>query len=228
MVVFLFLYSILAWAYIVLFFALVPLFAFPFSLIFGLKRSFRFFFKAFTKLGLAVLGWSPSVSGLDNIPREKPAILVSNHTSFLDPFILNAAFPGFLNFFVFAKLLDNYFTFLTLKFSGIIIRAYGHRLSGSKAIIRAINAIKDGDSFILFPSESVIPDGSIGKIKPGIYKIMEDADAVILPVHISGGISSGFLLKPGGSRIVIGKPIDKQKILYSRDTVIKEAISELN
>lgn len=222
-----YIYSALLWAYIILFFVLVPLFAFPFSLIFGLRRSFRLFFRLFIKFGLFVFGCSPAVHGLENIPRGKNIILVANHTSFLDPFILNAVLPRFFNFIVFAKTLNNFYTYSTVKFSGIAIRHYGHYLSGSSVIIRVVKAIDGGDPFILFPSERVIPDGTIDKIKPGLYKIIQDTDAVILPVHISGGIRVKFLQKPFRPIIIIGKPIDKQSILSGRDTVIKKAISDL-
>lgn len=220
-------YSALGWTYIILFFVLVPVFAFPFSLIFGLKRSFRLFFRAFIKFGFIIFGCRPVVSGLENIPRGKNAILVANHTSFLDPFILNAGLPRFFNFIVFARVLNNFYTYVTLKFCGIAIRHYGHVLSGSSAIIRVVKAINGGDPFILFPSEMVIPDGTIDKIRPGLYKIIQDTDAVILPVHISGGIRFKFLQTPPRPKIVIGKPIEKLHILSGRDAFIKQAISEL-
>lgn len=222
-----YIYSALLWAYIILFFALVPLFAFPFSLIFGLKRSFRMFFKLFVKAGLAAFCLTPSVSGIENLPSNKNVILVSNHTGLFDPFALNAALPGFLNFIVFAKLLDNAYTWCAFRFSGVVIRHYGHSLSGSRAIISSLNAINGGDSFILFPSERVIPEGTIDKISPGLYRIIQDTDAVILPVHITGGLRFRFLQKPSRPKIVIGKPIDKQRILYGRDEVIKKAIRNL-
>lgn len=222
-----YIYSTLVWAYMLLFYALVPVFALPFSLIFGLKRSFRFFFKAFLKLGLFIFGHYPSVSGLANIPRGKNVILVSNHPSFLDPFILNAALPGFYNYIIFAKLLDNPYSMLTFRLSGLVIRRYGHFLSGSSTIIKAVKAINGGDSFILFPSERAIPEGNIDKIRPGLYKIIEDTDAVILPVFITHKMRFKFLQRPFRPKVAIGKPLDKLSILYGRDTAIKQAIASL-
>lgn len=226
-IIFTYIYSIFAWAYIILFFALLPLFAFPFSLIFGLKRSFRIFFKAFTRIGFFVFGRFPVIDGLENIPRGKTVILVSNHPSFLDPFLLNAALPGFYNFIIFATILANPYSRITIRGLGLVVRLSGHFLSGSSTIIRASKAIKEGDSFILFPSERVIHDGSIDKIRPGLYKIIEDTDAVILPVFIRDKFSFTFLQKPFRPKVVVGKRLDKQYILYGKDEAIKKAISEL-
>jgi 1-acyl-sn-glycerol-3-phosphate acyltransferase len=222
-----YIYSALFWAYLLLFFTLVPLFAFPFSLIFGLKRSFRFFFKTFVKFGLIIFASFPSVEGLENIPRGKAVILVSNHPSFLDPFLLNAALPGFYNFIVFATLLDNPYSMVALRFSGIVVRRYGHFLSGSSAIVRAVKAINGGDSFILFPSERVIPEGRIDKIGAGLYKVIENADAAFLPVFITQEIRATFIQRSFRARVVVGKPLDRQHILYGKDTAIRQAIDSL-
>jgi 1-acyl-sn-glycerol-3-phosphate acyltransferase len=222
-----FIYSALASAYIILFFALVPVFAFPFSLIFGLKRSFRFFFKFFIKFGLVVFGCFPSVSGLENMPKGKNVILISNHPSFFDPFLLNAVLPGFYNFIVFASILFNPYSMVTIRFLDLVVRRYGHRLCGSSAIIKSAKAINKGDSFILFPSERAIFDGHIEKIKPGLYKIIEDTDAVILPVFIKEDIRITFIKKPFRAKVVIGKPLDKQHILYGKDNAVREAIASL-
>jgi len=222
-----FIYSTLLWAYILLFFALVPFFAFPFSLIFGLKRSFRFFFKVFIKYGLIIFGCYPSVEGLENIPRGKNVILISNHPSFLDPFILNAGLPGFYNYIVFAAVLFNPYSMVAIRFLGLVVRRYGHFLSGSSTIIKAIKAINEGDSFILFPSERAIFDGSIDKIRPGLYKIIEDTNAIILPVFIKEEFRFKFLQKPFRAKVVIGKPLDRQHILYGKDNAVRQAIASL-
>lgn len=222
-----YIYSVLFWAYIVLFFALVPVFAFPFSLILGLKRSFRLFYKAFLRLGLFIFGCYPSVSGLENIPRGKNVVLISNHPSFLDPFILNAGLPGFYNYIVFAAVLYNPYSMVTIRFLGLVVRRYGHFLSGSSTIIKAVKAIKGGDSFILFPSERVIPEGHIDKIQRGLYKIIADTDAVILPVFVTNKMRLKFLQKPFRPKVAIGKPLDKRSILYGGDNAIKQAVASL-
>ena len=222
-----YIYSTLFWAYLILFFALVPVFAFPFSLIFGLKRSFRFFFKFFVKFGMALFGFRADVYGLENIPAKKNVILISNHTSFFDPFLLNAVLPGFYNFIVFARILFNPYSMVTVGFLGLVVRSYSHSLSGSSAIVKAEKAVNDGDSFILFPSERAVPEGRIDKIRPGLYKIIEDTDAIILPVFIREEIRFTFIKKPFRAKVVIGKPLDKQYILYGRDGAIRQAIDSL-
>jgi len=222
-----YIYSTLVWAYIIFFFALVPVFAFPFSLIFGLKRSFRFFFKFFIRSGMALFNFRADVSGLENIPKGKNVILVSNHPSFFDPFLLNAILPGFYNFIVFATILYNPYSMVTVRFLGLVVRRYGHFLSGSSTIIKAIKAINEGDSFILFPSERVIPEGHIDKIRSGFYKIIEDANAVVLPVFIKEEFRLKSLQKPFRAKVVIGKLLDKRYILYGKDAAIKQAINSL-
>jgi 1-acyl-sn-glycerol-3-phosphate acyltransferase len=174
-----------------------------------------------------VFGHFPAVEGLENIPQDKKVILVSNHPSFLDPFLLNAALPGFYNFIIFATILDNPYAGLTIRCLGLVVRRYGHFLSGSNTIIRTVKAIKEGDSFILFPSERVVPDGGIEEIRHGLYKIIEDTEAVILPVFITDKLMFTFLQRPFRPKVVIGKPLDKRAILYGKDTAIRQAVASL-
>jgi 1-acyl-sn-glycerol-3-phosphate acyltransferase len=222
-----YIYSTLFWAYLILFFTLVPLFAFPFSLIFGIKRSFRYFFKFFVKYGLIILGSFPVVEGFENIPGGRNVILVSNHPSFLDPFLLNACLPGFYNFIVFARLLDNPYSMVLIRSVRLVVRRYGNALSGSSAIARTVKAINSGDSFILFPSGRSVLEGRIDKIGQSLYKIIEETNAVILPVSIKQEKRFTFIQKPFRAKVAIGKPLDRQHILYDKDAAIRQAIEAL-
>ncbi|MFC1559999.1 lysophospholipid acyltransferase family protein [Candidatus Margulisiibacteriota bacterium] len=221
-------YSFLLWAHMVLFFILWPLLALPFSLIFGRRRSFRFFFKVLLKLILLVFGLYPRVKGKENIPKGKNVILMSNHPGFLDPFQLNAALPGSYNFVVFAKILFNPLALLSIRSAGFVVRSFGHSLVASRTIINVTKEINKGDSFVLFPTEHVVINGHITKVKKGFYKIISDTNAVILPVHISGGIRIRYPKNPYRAKIVIGKPLNKNDILRGGDLFIRNAISHLS
>jgi len=222
-----YIYRICLWLYIILLFIIVPIFAFPFSLIMGRKRSFRLFFKLFIKLGLLILGVYPIVTGKENIPKKQKVILISNHPGFLDPFQLNAALPGFYNFIIFAKQLFNPISMLTIINADIVARSSGHALVGAKTVRAVIEKVNKGDSFILIPTEMVVKDGTIDKVNRSLYGIISSTEAVILPVHISGGISLFVPKGPLRSKIVIGKPISKNDILMGRDLFIIRTIASL-
>ena len=226
--VFHYIYSFYAWAYFVLFFFLVPLFALPFSLVLGLRRSFRLFFKVFVKIGLIVLFIYPFIKGKENIPKGRPVILLSSHPSFLDPFTLNGVLPGFFDFIVFAKVLFNPVSMLTVKAAGLITRDVSSPLLGAKVLLKAIKGINKGGSFILFISERASMHIEPVKVSRSVYKLIEGTDAVILPVFISGGIKLSFPKKPARPRIVIGKPLSKQDILAGGDAFVKKSILALS
>lgn len=224
---FIFAYSILLWAYIFLFFILVPLFAIPFSLIFGRKRAFRWFFKLFGKLFLLIFRNRVEVAGRGNIPKGRNVVLLSNHISFLDPFLLNAVLPGFYNFVVFARVLFNPLAMIAIRGAKLIVRPSGHFLVGSKVLLNIVDVINKGESFILFPSEHIIYDGSIGGVRQALYGIIEKTDAVILPVYLKGVMRLGFYQKPFRAKVIIGRPISKRDILFGRDEFIRRSIASL-
>ena len=39
------------------------------------------------------MGWRPTVTGLENIPRQGPVILASNHLSFMDSMVIPLVVP---------------------------------------------------------------------------------------------------------------------------------------
>jgi 1-acyl-sn-glycerol-3-phosphate acyltransferase len=220
-------YSLFAWAYIIIFFTMVPLIALPLSLIRGLKRAFRLVFRAVVRIGLFIFGCTIKVEGLDDLPQDKTIVLVSNHTGFLDPFLINGMLGKFFNFVVFAKFLDNAYTYVTLIGCGLIVRKSGHTLLASKALINTVKTINKGESFIIFPSEGVIFDGSISGIRPAFFSLVEKSNAIFIPVYITPTIRFHFLQKPFRSKIIIGKPMSKQEILLGRDPFIKKTIAAL-
>jgi len=221
-------YSFFLWSYIILFFAIVPIFALPFSLVAGKKNAFRFFFKFFCRIWLFIFRVPVTVKGLENLSGKAQIILISNHVSILDQYILNAALPEFFNFVVTARVLRHTLGGIINWGAGLIERKYGNFLVGSKTIQKIMAVIKGGDSFIFLPSERVTADGGLGKrISRAIYGIIQTTDAAILPVHIKGGLAVKFYQEPYKVQITIGKPISKQELFIGGDEYLRKTIASL-
>jgi 1-acyl-sn-glycerol-3-phosphate acyltransferase len=165
---------------------------------------------------------------MENIPKGRNVIILSNHIGFFDPFFLNAVLPGWYNFVVFAKVVFNPYTMFTIRNTGFVVRPSGHYLVGSSALLKIEECVNNGESFILFPSENVIYDGSIGKVKQALYRIIQDTDAVILPVYLKDIMRQVFYQKPFRAKVVIGRPLSKTDILSGRDEFIRKAIQSLS
>ena len=85
---------------------------------------------------------------------------------------------------------------------------------GIKAINSAINSIKEGYSFVVFPEGTRSKDGKIGEFKQGSIKLPIKSGAPVIPFAISGTSAcfednKNFI--PGKVKLCIGKPIQVDK-----------------
>lgn len=158
---------------------------------------------------LSCLVWHRlTVNGRENIPSSGPVILAANHTSALDPFIMQAGSQRMIRW----VMLTQY----ELKFAGFLWRAIKpislDRDSGDIAKIRqVVDELKKGEIVGLFPEGGL--QRSKRELQPmeaGIGMIAKRSDATIVPVWIHGTPLSDsmtvHILKPSRSVVTFGKP----------------------
>jgi acyl-[acyl-carrier-protein]-phospholipid O-acyltransferase / long-chain-fatty-acid--[acyl-carrier-protein] ligase len=123
------------------------------------------------------------VKGLENIKKAGPnAIIAPNHVSFLDPPL---AFSLLQRDPVFA--IDTYIA--QLWWVKPFLR-FTHALpvdpTKPMAIRTLINAVKAGDSMVIFPEGRITVTGSLMKVYDGAAMIADKADVMVVPVRIEG------------------------------------------
>jgi 1-acyl-sn-glycerol-3-phosphate acyltransferase len=159
----------------------------------------------------------PWVEGLENIPETGPAILASNHLSFLDSIFLPLMAPRRITFL--AK--REYFTepgpkgFLKrLFFKGVgqvpIDRSGG---AASDAALRtAVRILAEGKLLGIYPEGTRSPDGRLYRGKIGVARMALEADVPVIPVAMIGTfeVQPPGQIRPNVRRvgIRIGKPLD--------------------
>ncbi len=142
------------------------------------------------------------VVGRENIPKDKNFIIVSNHTSNLDPPILGVAVKMPISFMAKEELFKN-------KLFGGLIRKLGafpvSRGSGDiSAIKTALRLLKDGKNMVIFPEGGRSKtQGMLKKGKSGAVLLATKAGCGLLPV----GISADFKFR-GKVTVSIGQYID--------------------
>ena len=161
--------------------------------------------------------WRPWAEGLENVPAEGPAILASNHLSFLDSIFLPLMLPRRVTFL--AKI--DYFTGRGLKgrakrmfFSGVgqlpIDRSGG---KASDAALRSgVRVLSAGKLLGIYPEGTRSPDGRLYRGKVGVARMALEANVQVIPVAMFGT----FEVQPQGSTIPkirrvgmrIGRPLD--------------------
>lgn len=185
---------------------------------------------------LAVL-WQPRAEGVENVPRQGPAILVGNHLSFSDHFFGPLPLPRKITFL--AK--SDYFTgkgvkglFTRLFFTGVgqlpIDRSGG---KASEAALRtALRVLNQNKLLGIYPEGTRSPDGKLYRGKTGVARMILESQAPVIPMAM---INVDKIMPPGRTipklgvrpKVVFGKPLDFSRYYgMEKDPKILRAVTD--
>jgi len=169
--------------------------------------------RAWARILLALAGVRLEVEGRENLVRDGPQVVVSNHQSLFDIPALFAALPVSLRFV--AK----------IELSRVPVFAHAMRRAGHVFIDRtdrnqAMSAMRaagermkrEGLSLGLFPEGTRSGDGRLLRFRSGSFLMAVETQTVLVPVAVDGGAE---ILPKGRRRLVprtmhvrCGSPID--------------------
>jgi 1-acyl-sn-glycerol-3-phosphate acyltransferase len=159
----------------------------------------------------------PWVEGLENIPDSGPAILASNHLSFLDSIFLPLVVPRRITFL--AK--SEYFTergvkgfFKRLFFTGVgqvPIDRSGAAASDA-ALTTGVRILSEEKLLGIYPEGTRSPDGRLYRGKIGVARMALQANVTVIPVAMIGTfeVQPPGQVRPNVRRVGvrIGRPLD--------------------
>lgn len=122
------------------------------------------------------------IVGLENVPKDGPFLVASNHASHLDPPIVGCHIPRQMAFFARKTLWNGKFATWWLDGVGAIpVDRDGSDVSAIKNVLRTLQA---GKAITLFPEGTRSPDGTLQPAKPGVGMIACRSRAPVLPARI--------------------------------------------
>jgi 1-acyl-sn-glycerol-3-phosphate acyltransferase len=174
-------------------------------------------FKYVAFVWLCHLLFRPRVEGRENIPRTGPAILVSNHISAGDTFLLPAmirrrlTFPAKLELFHGQGFKGRLMAWFLKRVGQVPLDRSGGRASTS-SMDSVIQVLRDGHLLGIYPEGTRSPDGRLYKGKTGVARLVLQAGVPVIPVGMieTQFVPSRFFKIPTMRRpkIRIGKPMD--------------------
>jgi len=159
----------------------------------------------------------PSITGVENVPREGAAIIVCNHLSFVDSIFLPLAIPRKMTFL--AK--SDYFTGKGIR--GAIVKWFMTSAgqlpidrSGGKASEASLNTglgvLAEGRVLGIYPEGTRSPDGRGYRGRTGVARMVLEAHVPVIPVAVVGTDEvmplGAKLPKVKKVSVVIGEPMD--------------------
>jgi 1-acyl-sn-glycerol-3-phosphate acyltransferase len=171
------------------------------------------------------------VSGNENFDSEKNYLIMGNHESIFDLFVIPVAIP----MRIIAIEAAGHFM---IPFWGSIAKKWGNIPIKRKNLQEAIKSLEEAQkvlkknvSLLVLPEGGRTITGEIKEFKKGPFHLALGAKTDILPFAMSGlyefKSKNSWLINPGDARIVFGKPIPYQSfkdlsVEGLRDLVEKE------
>src|SRR5215510_7369813 len=153
--------------------------------------------RLFVRVAMAFL-YRIHIVGAENVPTQGGALLVSNHVSLLDGFLVGrSAIHRRVRYMVWKPYFEHWaLNGLLRSLHAIPVGAQGPRemVAALKAARKELEA---GHVVCIFPEGSITRIGNLLPFKRGMEKIVEGLDVPVIPVHLDRVWGSIFSFEGG-------------------------------
>ena len=190
------------------------------------------------RIALTLSGIRHTVEGASNIQRHRAAVYAVNHASNVEPPVifdaLHELFPR-LRILYKAELRKLPVLVRAFDLAGFVPLERGNREQSLPAIERAADALREGNSFLIFPEGTRSRTGELLPFKKGGFILAIRGHAPIVPVAILGAREAmkkgSLLIQPVHVRVRFGEPVETAGLtLEDRDTLaslVRERVQKL-
>jgi len=137
------------------------------------------------------------IVGADNVPFKGPALLVCNHMSHVDGFLIGSCVQRFIRFLVYRPYYEHGAFNRLLRMMHAIPISAGNRREMLASIERARQELVDGHVVCIFVEGSISRTGNLLPFKRGFERMAEGLDVPVIPVYLDRVWGSIFSYKGG-------------------------------
>jgi 1-acyl-sn-glycerol-3-phosphate acyltransferase len=185
------------------------------------------------RLGLFLSGIRIVVEGSEHIQRHRSAVYAVNHASNVEPPIifdvLHELFPR-LRILYKAELRKLPVLVRAFDLAGFVPLQRGNREQSLPAIARAADALREGNSFLIFPEGTRSRTGELLPFKKGGFIMAISGQAPVVPVAIRGARDAmrkgSLVIRPVVVRVRFAPPVETAGLtLDDRDRLVEQVRS---
>ena len=187
------------------------------------------------RIGLFLSGIRYLVEGREHIQRDRAAVYAVNHASNVEPPIvfdvLHELFPR-LRILYKAELRKLPVLVRAFDLAGFVPLERANREQSLPAIAGAAEALREGNSFLIFPEGTRSRTGELLPFKKGGFIMAITAQAPVVPVAIKGARAAmrkgSFVITPVVVRVRLAPPVETTGLtIDDRDRLVERVRSEV-
>lgn len=176
------------------------------------------------------------VTGLENFPSQGGALVIANHSCWIDGAIMLVLIPRFPRTIAWAGNFSNRLAKKWADFCGVILITGGPK-SIKQGLTHAQELLKQGEVIGIFPEGGLSPTCQIRTFKPGVSKILDSENPVpIIPTYFAETYGSLFSFSRGRAffkwpdkfrrplSVHFGKPIERYESMFQ----LQQAVTRLS
>jgi acyl-[acyl-carrier-protein]-phospholipid O-acyltransferase/long-chain-fatty-acid--[acyl-carrier-protein] ligase len=126
------------------------------------------------------------VVGQEHVPATGGVLLVSNHVTFIDGFLIGSSLPRLVRYMIWKP----YFELPVAHWVCNVIQAIPMSETGPREVVaslrRAREKLMQGEVVCTFAEGSITRTGEMLPFKRGMEKIVHGLDVPVIPVHLDG------------------------------------------
>ena len=176
------------------------------------------------------LGLPLRVEGLDHLDGTGPFVIVANHASYLDGFVLMSIVPGEVCYVVKRELADQFFARVLLKRLGAEFVERFDAQRGVEDTDRLLQVVRQGRSVVFFPEGTLTRMPGLQSFRMGAFMVAAQAGVPVVPVGIRGTRSilrsDQWFPRRGTLRVLIGEPITPSGRDWAAAAALRAAVRE--
>jgi len=176
-----------------------------------------------------VAGMRVDVEGRENIPPGV-CLFAANHTSNADAPAIVGAIPRRLAIFGRKSLFDIPIVGLAFRLARFVPVDRGNREAALASVKQAVDYIKTGSSFLVYPEGTRSPDGRMQRFKKGTFVMAIEAGVPIVPVACSGAHrimkKNSLIIHPGRVTVRFGTPVDVSGYTVDQRNALAEKVHD--
>ena len=164
--------------------------------------------------GYLLFGWRYRlrVSGIENLPKHGPVLLLGNHMSYIDFALIQWATPRTIRFVVH----DDYYSKPIFNWILTAVGAVSIRPENSRNAMQSIVSLLNDDCVVgIFPEGHISITGELSNLKRGFEKILSESkdSVVVVPFAVNDMWGSFFSKAPRSIK-------KKKKFIFRREVNI--------